>query len=401
MSRYINPTPQYLDSAGNPVAGGKVYFYLTTTTTAKDTFSDEAESTANANPVILDAGGRAPAIWYTGVARVILKTSADVQIWDRDPVGSTVPASAMGAYNSGTTYAVDDQVLATDGNFYISISATNLNNEPSATPTKWSELATIRVWNTNETYDDLEVCRGPDGNLYRSTTGSNLGNNPTTDMQNWLSAIDDGRILDDLNGTLSSGGSSNAYTLTPNRYTPAYVNGQMFRFRANHTNTGACTLNVAGLGAKTLSNVGGVALVDSNMVLGRYYTAVYDTSYFMLLADLTPNQFSQSPAAYINFTLDGTANPVVAQSLNCTVGMDASSGYITVTLSPAIPLANCFIEHGGVWTGASTWGIPVNTTFRQTSTSTIAGGAFVIDGNLPTVDKTTVDCWVKVYNYPA
>jgi len=175
----------------------------------------------------------------------------------------------------------------------------------------------------------------------------------------------------------------------------------MFRFRANHTNTGACTLNVAGLGAKTLSNVGGVALVDSNMVLGRYYTAVYDTSYFMLLADLTPNQFSQSPAAYINFTLDGTANPVVAQSLNCTVGMDASSGYITVTLSPAIPLANCFIEHGGVWTGASTWGIPVNTTFRQTSTSTIAGGAFVIDGNLPTVDKTTVDCWVKVYNYPA
>jgi len=398
MPRFTNPVPQYLDSAGNPLPGGKVYFYETTTTTPKDTFSDEAESVANANPVILDAEGRCGNIWYTGVARVILQTSSGVEVYDRDPVGSAASTSSMAAYNAGTTYSADDTVLATDGNFYISLAGSNLNNEPSASPTVWSELATIRVWNTNETYADLEVVRGSDGNLYRSTTGTNLANDPTTDNQNWLMAIDDSRILSDLNGTLTSGGSSNAYTLTPDRYAGAYAAGMMYRFKANHSNTGACTLNVAGLGAKALQSSTAAAMVSGNIKSGRYYTAFYTGVYFVLTADLSPGEFERQPVAYLDFTLNGTATPTINKSLGATVIMDIANGTITVTLGTALAAADdAFIDMCGAWLGVFTFSIPVVPTFRATSTTLITGLAYLTPSN--TAALTDARIWLKVYDY--
>jgi len=400
MPRFTNPVPQYLDSAGNPLPGGKVYFYETTTTTPKDTFSDEAESVANANPVILDAEGRCGNIWYTGVARVILQTSSGVEVYDRDPVGSAASTSSMAAYNAGTTYAENDTVLATDGNFYVSLAGSNLNNEPSVSPTVWSELALIRVWNTNETYADLEVVRGSDGNLYRSTTGTNLANNPTTDNQNWLMAIDDSRILSDLNGTLTSGGSSNAYVLTPDRYAGAYAAGMMYRFKANHTNTGACTLNVAGLGAKALQSSTGVAMVAGNIKSGRYYTAFYTGVYFVLTADLSPAEFDRAPFAYLDFTLNATVSPTVNKSFNATVSMDATTGTITVTLGTALPASDdAWIEAGAANLGAFTIAVPVGTTFRATSTTQISGQAIQIFTGAIAVKLTDARIWLKVYNY--
>lgn len=80
------PAPQqYFDNNGDPLAGGKVYFYEAGTTTPKDTYTTQAGTIANANPVILDSAGRA-SIWGTGTYKEVVRTSADVLISTKDSV---------------------------------------------------------------------------------------------------------------------------------------------------------------------------------------------------------------------------------------------------------------------------------------------------------------------------
>ena len=57
----VMPVPQiqFLDNNGDPLSGGKLYTYVAGSTTNLATYSDSALSSANANPVVLDAGGRA------------------------------------------------------------------------------------------------------------------------------------------------------------------------------------------------------------------------------------------------------------------------------------------------------------------------------------------------------
>lgn len=93
-SLYIEKWQQLETSSGTPCAGCKLYFYTTGTTTAKDTFSDEALATANANPITLNSAGRVPSqVWISGRYRVVFKTAAGVTISDDDPVEDVTPGS--------------------------------------------------------------------------------------------------------------------------------------------------------------------------------------------------------------------------------------------------------------------------------------------------------------------
>lgn len=77
---------QYLDSAGNPLPGAKLYFYESGTTTPITTYSDSAQTVANPNPVVSAADGRLPPIYYSGSARVVLTDPDGVVIQTLDPV---------------------------------------------------------------------------------------------------------------------------------------------------------------------------------------------------------------------------------------------------------------------------------------------------------------------------
>jgi len=87
------PAPQqYFDNNGDPLAGGKVYFYEAGTTTPKNTYTDQGGLTANANPVILDASGRPDSngtpvgIWGTGTYKEVVTTSTGSPISTKDNV---------------------------------------------------------------------------------------------------------------------------------------------------------------------------------------------------------------------------------------------------------------------------------------------------------------------------
>lgn len=85
MASLFPVAQQFFDNNGDPLAGGKVYFYEAGTTTPKDTYTTQAGDVANTNPVILDSAGRA-SIWGTGSYKEVIKTSADVTISTRDNV---------------------------------------------------------------------------------------------------------------------------------------------------------------------------------------------------------------------------------------------------------------------------------------------------------------------------
>lgn len=82
----------------------------------------------------------------------------------------------------------------------------------------------------------------------------------------------------DGNGSLSSGGSANAYTLSPSRTIAAYAAGIDFRFKANHTCTGASTVNVSSLGVKDIRDRDGAALTNGAIQSGSVIHIVYDAT---------------------------------------------------------------------------------------------------------------------------
>ena len=80
---------QAFDADGNPLASGKLYSYAAGTLTPLATYTTQAGTVANANPVILDSAGRA-SVWRGPASyRMILKTSADVTVWDVDNIGTS------------------------------------------------------------------------------------------------------------------------------------------------------------------------------------------------------------------------------------------------------------------------------------------------------------------------
>ena len=78
------------------LAGGKVYFYSTGTTTPQTVWLDPAETIPAANPYSLDANGTAQ-LYGNGVYRIVIKDSAGVTKYDRDSVyiTSSLPVSAQ------------------------------------------------------------------------------------------------------------------------------------------------------------------------------------------------------------------------------------------------------------------------------------------------------------------
>ena len=89
MARFGSLDTQYFDASGEPLVNGKIYFYESGTTTPKTTYADINNAIPNTNPVLLDASGRQPNIFFEGVAKATLTNNGDVQIVSRDPVGET------------------------------------------------------------------------------------------------------------------------------------------------------------------------------------------------------------------------------------------------------------------------------------------------------------------------
>ena len=183
MARFGDLDTQYFDASGDPLVNGKIYFYESGTTTPKTTFADINSEIPNTNPVLLDASGRQPNIFFEGVAKAILTNNTDVQIVSRDPVGET--ATNFGdEWVSTRIYGTNDVVIGSDGQYYRSLLAGNQNNNPVTTSGYWSLLYSVE-WNAGINYD-VGATVTYDTLQYQSIQTGNLNHNPSTSPTWWV-----------------------------------------------------------------------------------------------------------------------------------------------------------------------------------------------------------------------
>jgi hypothetical protein len=125
----------------------------------------------------------------------------------------------------------------------------------------------------------------------------------------------------DTNGTIETGGSSNAYTITSNTSYAALATGIQLAFTANHSNTGASTLTLNALASKAIRKftaAGESALVEGDLVEKGHYTARYDATAnsasgaWILLA--IPNERTNGTA--VTFTSQTELEWSVASGIN-------------------------------------------------------------------------------------
>ena len=111
------------------------------------------------------------------------------------------------------------------------------------------------------------------------------------------------RWYGDTNASLASTGSSNAYALSINS-TDTIYDGQVLAFEANHSNTGAATLNVtnsggSAQGAKALRKNYNAALASGDIVAGQKVVVVYDAAedFFQMLSPASSSASAASTSA--------------------------------------------------------------------------------------------------------
>lgn len=78
MARLILPYQRVEDLNGHPLPGAKMFFYESGTVNLKNTYSDEALTTPNTNPVIADSQGQFGDIFLSGAYSVKLTDANDV-----------------------------------------------------------------------------------------------------------------------------------------------------------------------------------------------------------------------------------------------------------------------------------------------------------------------------------
>lgn len=84
--------------AGEILVGARLYFYVTGTSTPLATYSDQALTTPNSNPVVAGADGRFGPIWLQAATyKVVLKTALDITLVTRDPVVASSSVADLAA----------------------------------------------------------------------------------------------------------------------------------------------------------------------------------------------------------------------------------------------------------------------------------------------------------------
>ena len=79
------------------------------------------------------------------------------------------------------------------------------------------------------------------------------------------------------------GGTADAILLTPSPAITAYAAGQRFSFIASGANTTAVTVNVSGLGVKSITRNGAIALVANSILASTLVEIIYDGTQFQLI----------------------------------------------------------------------------------------------------------------------
>ena len=123
LSAFAGAGAQFFTDDGAVLSGGKIYTYDAGTTTPRATYTSISGTTSNANPIILNSGGRLPEdMWLAeGVKyRFVLTNSNDVQIGEYDDIAgvndisteSVAWSTITGTPTTLAGYGITDSITA-------------------------------------------------------------------------------------------------------------------------------------------------------------------------------------------------------------------------------------------------------------------------------------------------
>ena len=115
-----NGKQQFINSNGQPLAGGFVYYYIPNTTTAKNTYQDDAGNTLNTNPITLDANGQCIAYGTGSYRQQVYDVNMNL-IWD---VQIDAPVTSSSATYGNFTIAPSTLGTTLNINYLSAIVAT-------------------------------------------------------------------------------------------------------------------------------------------------------------------------------------------------------------------------------------------------------------------------------------
>ena len=286
--------PPVLDFNGDVVAGGSVTFYETNTTTPVAIWSDIAATIPLANPLTLDSAGRpSNQIFYVGTVAVkeVIKDAGGATLYTVDP---SPRFSVTAAAASGVTYAPiasNPSLNVQDAIDFVSLSSSVF---PSIVG-KAGKAPYVNGGATAVEYIDSlgYLCTATGADTIVLATGLDLNTLTTGVIVGWIQAT---------------------------------------------TNTGAATVEVDNVVAAPLVLDAGGAVAAGELTIGKYYSASYDGTNWVLIASGTGGiEYTRKTA---NYTLS-RGEGVIA---------DTTGGTFTVTL-PATPATgdSVVISDGGDW----------------------------------------------------
>jgi hypothetical protein len=193
----------------------------------------------------------------------------------------------------------------------------------------WADFATGTTVNASETV----AGKGEVSTTAESKAGTDTGG---TGAKNWVLPSD--IAANTQSGTFvyaADGEASDTYVITLTPTLTAYTEGQLISFKANTANTGAATLNVDTLGAKTIKKFHDQDLEDGDIEAGSIVDVRYDGTNFLLQ---TPVATQMSTADSATLTDTSNADALHSHTIGGGVGVGngtaSASGAFTVnTLS--------------------------------------------------------------------
>lgn len=141
------------------------------------------------------------------------------------------------------------------------------------------------IWNADD-WNDLVTWGLTEHNQlggHTNITASNITASGVSTLASLTSnSIYKSTIKSSVSEVLTTAGGTTAYTLTPSVAIDSYVTGTEFNIKMNATNTGASTINISGLGAKSLTKGGATALASGDLLINALYKITYDGTQFQV-----------------------------------------------------------------------------------------------------------------------
>lgn len=168
---------------------------------------------------------------------------------------------------------------------------------------------------------------------------------------------------------------TDAYAITVTPAPTAYVTGQVFRFKAGTANTGACTLDVNSLGAKTIKKNYNSDTTTGDILANQIVEVIYDGTNFQMQSPTSSGDVD-AVSAGLNSTFYALELPMLFRESSASTSMEGWT-LTNVNSTSGSTTYNGFHRIGSVASSSfsiaskALWGTGSNSTYDFSQTKTI------------------------------